>query len=170
MLRAVIAVLAACSSNTKVGNQALLNVKEKTGGGFEATTTTAVALGATLPPAQTVPAAATTTAPPARRTATTLSRAQQQAITVTIAIEPDSSLSQFNPSSQSAYPGTPVKWVNHDSKPRSVVSDDGSTFSSALIQPGGSFTWTATAPPRQINYHDGTRPYAVADIVVVAKP
>jgi len=171
MKRVVLAVamcaLAACSGNTKVGNSALLNIKEKTQGGFD-TTTTAIPSG-TLPPVKATTTAPPTTRPPVTRTVTTLSQSQQQAITAVIAIS-GASTSAFNPSLQDVYPGTPVRWDNHDSVTRAVVSDDGQTFSSGPIAPGKSFTWIATGSPRRIDYHDGTRPYAVGALVVVAHP
>jgi len=165
-IAAIAVVVAGCGSTNKVGNAALLNIKEKTGGGFETTTSTTASPG-TLPP----PVGAT--APPATRpqaTTTTLSAAERKAITAVINIEPDTQLSQFDPSSQAAYPGTPIEWINRDVKARSVVSDDGVTFDSGSIQPGGTFTWVAWNRLGRINYHDGTRPYAVADIEVITRP
>ncbi|MHB8665715.1 MAG: cupredoxin domain-containing protein [Acidimicrobiales bacterium] len=164
---ALLAALAACGGNTKVGNQNLLNIKDKTSAGFDVTTTTAPTSG-TLPPVSTT-SAPPTTAAPVKRTSTTLSPAQQQAITAEIKIEGSGSAA-FVPSLQTVYPGTPVKWVNTDKQVRAVVSDDGGTFSSGAIAPGGSYTWIATGPPRRINYHDGTRPYAVGALSVVPAP
>ena len=166
VLLAAACVLAACSGNTKVGNSALLNIKEKTQGGFD-TTTTAIHSG-TLPPAKTT-VAPSTTRPAAIHATTTISPAQQHAITAVITIS-GASTSAFNPSLQDVYPGTPVRWENHDSVTRAVVSDDGQTFSSGPIAPGKTFTWVAAGSPRRIDYHDGTRPYAVGSLVVVAHP
>ncbi|GAC1528579.1 MAG: hypothetical protein NVS3B12_00740 [Acidimicrobiales bacterium] len=176
-LSASILVLAACGGSNKVGDKALLNIKQKAGGGFDpAATTTSTLLGrlsvastTTAAPQATQPPHATVTTRPVVTTST-VSPAQQKAITASIKINADNSTSQFSPSLQSAYPGTPVQWVNTDVKPRSVVSDDGTTFNSGPIAPGASFTWTASGAPRRINYHDGTRPYAVAAINLVARP
>ena len=172
-----ILVLAACGGSNKVGDKALLNIKEKAGGGFDPTATTTTTQLGKLPVASTTTVApqvtqATRPTVPSKPAATTstVSPAQQKAITASIKINADNSTSQFNPSLQSAYPGTPVQWVNTDVKPRSVVSDDGTTFNSGPIAPGASYTWTASGAPRRINYHDGTRPYAVAAINVVARP
>ncbi|GAC1587012.1 MAG: hypothetical protein NVS3B21_01580 [Acidimicrobiales bacterium] len=176
-LTASILALAACGGSNKVGDKALLNIKEKAGGGFDpAATTTSTVLGkltvastTTSAPQTTLPSRTTVTKAPVSTTST-VSPAQQKAITATIKINADNSTSQFSPSLQSAYPGTPVQWVNTDVKSRSVVSDDGTTFNSGPIAPGASFTWTASGSPRRINYHDGTRPYAVAAINLVARP
>jgi plastocyanin len=166
---AALLFVAACSNSTKVGNSNLLNIKNKVGGGFDVTTTTAEASG-TLPlPSTTTPRTTVVAVTTPHRTTTTISAAQKKAITAVIQIE-GASTSAFNPSLQTVYPGTPVQWVNHDSQTRSVVSDDGSSFSSGPIPPGGSYTWTTTGSPRRINYHDGTRPYAVADLDVVPSP
>ena len=158
--------LAACGGTNKVGNSALLNIKEKTAGGFDVTTTTLPT--GTLPPAKVTVAPTTTKAPAVQRTTTTVSAATQNAITAVIKIE-GASTSAFNPSLQDVYAGTPVRWENHDTQTRAVVSDDGVTFSSGPIAPGKSFTWTASGATRRIDYHDGTRPYAVAAIVLVPK-
>jgi plastocyanin len=159
---------AACGGNNKVGNSALLNIKEKAAGGFDVTTTTVPS--GTLPPAATTPPTTrptATTSPP--RTTSTLTPAQQKAITAVIKIE-GSGTSAFVPSLQTVYPGTPVQWVNTDNVARAVVADDGTSFSSGPIAPGGSFTWKASGTPRRIDYHDGTRPYAVAALELVPSP
>jgi len=172
LLILVMLVLAACTASTKVGNSNLLNIKQQTGDGFEATTTQPIS--GTLPPGQAPPTAPPTTRPAPvttlpRHTTTTISPAEQKAITAVIKIEGASS-SAFVPSVQTVYPGTPVKWINDDVVARSVVSDDGSSFDSGSIPPGGSYTWTASGAPRQISYHDGTRPYAVAQLQLVTPP
>ncbi len=38
--------------------------------------------------------------------------------------------------------GSSVTWVNHDSTTHTATSNDGSTFSSGAILPGGQFTMT----------------------------
>jgi plastocyanin len=171
VLVTAVAVASACGSNNKVGNQALLNIKQQAQGGFDTTTTTTVA--GTLPAAvgvtTTAPHAATT-APRTHATTPTTSAAAVAAATVSISINPDSNQSQFTPSAQPAYPGTPVRWTNKDTVSRSVVSDDGTTFNSGPLAPGASYTWTAWSQLGRINYHDGTRPYAVATLDVIQRP
>jgi plastocyanin len=72
---------------------------------------------------------------------------------------------QFNPPAAKVYTGTIITFTNHDSVARSVVSDNGA-FNSAPIPPGGAWNYTA-ASVGTFNYHDGTRPYAVAYFQVV---
>jgi plastocyanin len=157
--------LTACGSKSKVGDKSLLNFKEKSQEqlGQVTTTTTAPATGdanggkagVTLAAA---PHPKTTAAP---RTATTV------AATVDIAINNDNAASAFDPSEVKAAVGTIVTWVNHDTVARSVKSDDGAAFTSPSIPPGGSWSYTATKAG-SFNYHDGTRPYAVAVLEIVA--
>jgi plastocyanin len=158
--------LSACGSKSKVGDKSLLNFKEKSQEQLGQVTTTTAApapgdangggkAGVTL---ATAPRPKTTTAP---RTATTV------AATVDIAINNDNAASAFDPSEVKAAVGTIVTWANHDTVARSVKSDDGSTFTSPSIPPGGSWSYTATKAG-SFNYHDGTRPYAVAALEIVA--
>ena len=88
----------------------------------------------------------------------------QQAAQFAIAINSDTSgQPAFFPPASQVYTGTIITFTNHDSVPRSVVSDPGApaSFNSGMIPPGGSWKFTANAAG-QYNYHDGTRPYAVA--------
>ena len=73
---------------------------------------------------------------------------------------------QFAPKDATVKVGQTVKWVNQDTQARSVVSDDGRSFSSPAIAPGASWTYQANTPGT-FAYHDGTRPYAVATLEVV---
>jgi plastocyanin len=61
---------------------------------------------------------------------------------VTVAMQ--NSLS-FAPPTVHITPGQTVLWVNDSSLAHSVTSDDG-LFDSDLVDPGGTFTWTADAP------------------------
>ena len=115
---------------------------------------------ATAPP-QATSQPATQTAPPAHTVAPT-----PQAAAFAIAVNGDNSgQPQFNPPAARVYVGTVITFTNHDSVARSVVSDSG-TFDSGPIAPGGSWKYTAAAAGT-FNYHDGTRPYAVAYFQVV---
>jgi plastocyanin len=157
--------VAACGSNNKVGTGVKgLNVGDAAKrAAIEATSTTAppttvanrgaLGIGATT---TTAAKAATTTSPPTT-----------QAIpTFEIAINGDSgSTSQFDPSSVRVYKGTIIRWTNKDKVARSIEADAGA-FSSGPIQPGASYTYKTTTPG-SFNYHDGTRPYAVASLEVL---
>lgn len=78
-----------------------------------------------------------------------------------------SGTSQFDPSAARIFEGTCARWKNTDEVARSVEADDGA-FESGSIKPGGEFVWCPKAVGR-FNYHDGTRPYAVAYIEVVKR-
>jgi plastocyanin len=159
--------LAACGGKSKVGDKSLLNFKEQSQQQLGQTTTTA---GATTPGAGSGGKAGVTlaTAPHPATTAAKARTATTVATTVDIAINNDNTGNAFEPSEVSAAVGTIVTWVNHDSVARSVKSDDGSSFTSPNIPAGGSWSYTASKVG-SFNYHDGTRPYAVASLEVVAR-
>lgn len=71
---------------------------------------------------------------------------------------------QLSPSEVVVPSGTIVRWVNTDASTRSVEAADGS-FASPVIAPGASWEHRFEKPGR-IEYHDGTRPYAVATLTV----
>ena len=68
------------------------------------------------------------------------------------------------------YVGTLITWTNHDSVARSVVESDHTPtlFNSGPITPGGTWAYTASAVGT-FNYHDGTRPYAVAYFQAISR-
>ena len=153
----------------QVGNQSLFSSATGSGqalGGDTPTpapTATAVAVShATTPPV------AVTAAP--RATATPRPAASQApAAHLAIAVNGDNSgKPQFDPAVANVYPGTQITWTNADTVTRSVVSDTAGQFNSGPIAPGASWSYTATAAGTY-NYHDGTRPYAVASFTVVAR-
>lgn len=159
-------LFSACGGGNAVGSG--VNLSGKGGGGalsLGSTTTTAAAAVTSTTPPTTRPTSATTTAPRPTTAPTTTAPA---APVYTITIEGDSSgASPFNPPNVAVYQGTPVKWVNADSKPHSVVSSDGA-FNSGTIPPGGSWTWVANSVGKH-SYADGTRPYAVGEIQVAPR-
>jgi plastocyanin len=161
--------LAGCSSNNKVGSGVDLNVKNAAGqGAIRGSTTTAAPAATTVPAGsgalgKTTTTPAPTTAPPTTAPPTTV---QQTALE--IAVNGDSSgVSQFDPSQARVYAGSIVKWTNKDSQPRSIEADQGE-FASPKLNPGESFTYKANSAGK-FNYHDGTRPYAVASLEVLAR-
>lgn len=171
-LVAAVAVLAAvaggaCSSNNKVGSGVDLNVKNAAGQGAIRNTTTTAAPSTTVPQ-QSGALGKTTTTPPTVAPTTAPPTTAPQVATLDIAVNGDSSgVSQFDPSQARVYTGSLVKWTNNDSQPRSIEADDG-TFSSGPLAPGQSFSYKADKAGR-FNYHDGTRPYAVASLEVLAR-
>ena len=165
VLLAVMTVLSACSDDAKVGSDVNLNVsdqaQERLGEKKKTTTTTAPAK--TKDTALSVGQTTTTTAAP-----TTTTTAAPEKVAISITINGDAAGStQFVPSAVRVYAGSLVEWVNKDSKPRSVVFDDNS-YTTGMIAPGAKVRYRA-AKAGQFNYTDGTRPYAVGTLEVIAR-
>jgi plastocyanin len=158
----------ACSDNHKVG--AGVDTTKRVGGNLSLgqDTTTAVTQPVfSLPPTHATIKPVATTVPGSRTQSSTQTTQVVQSFQI-IAINGDnSSNTQFDPSSLSVYAGTPVHWQNHDTKARSVVEDNGA-FRSPLIQPGGEWVFVPRTAGT-FNYQDGTRPYAVGSLTVVAQ-
>jgi plastocyanin len=166
-----------CSSQNHVGTTSLENFKGSGGpaglGGPSSSAKPSQGAATTQPPpVRTTPAdpirsAHATTAPPAAVPVRTTPPASASHVTLTISIGSDSaSAGPFNPPAARIYKGTCASFVNRDVTPRSVVADAGS-FTSGTIAPGKSWTYCG----KQVgtfNYHDGTRPYAVASLQVLA--
>ncbi len=173
-------VWAGCGEKNKVGDDQLLDFKEQAQDRLGATTST-VPVETTLAPVgggkagvgqatttapPTTQAPVVTTAPPTTAAPVTTTTARQAPVTE-IAINSDGGASQFDPSQAAAFVGGIFRWTNKDSVPRSVEADDGS-FRSPMLAPGESFDLKASRAGT-VNYHDGTRPYAVAAIQAVAR-
>ena len=167
LLALAVVVAAGCGGDTAVGEGVNLNIKDQADDQLrlgETTTTTApeeeaagesggrAALGDT-----------TTTALP---TTTTTVAAREVALEVSINSDTSGS-TQFVPSAARVFAGSLVEFVNTDTVARSVVADNGA-FDSGMIPPGATWQYDATQPG-SFNYHDGTRPYAVGTIEVVAR-
>lgn len=160
---ALAAAVAGCGKSNKVGDESLLNFKDQTNERLGSTTTTAA-------PEETT--TSTTTGGNKAGIGQTTTTAKQvttttQVAAVEIVIKGDDSPTQFNPGEASVYVNSYVRWVNQDTKERSVRADD-RTFISPPIPPGGSWTWKATKTGR-FNYVDGTRPYAVGVLEVAPR-
>ena len=69
----------------------------------------------------------------------------------------------FSPAALTILPGTTVTWKNMSSAPHTVTSDDGQTFDSGTIAPGGSFTFKFTVAG-SYPYHCNIHPYMRAVI------
>ena len=117
----------------------------------------------TTPPTTTPPVEEPTENPTTTRPAPSTT-AKPAAQGYEIKIQSDQAKTQFEPRVAQVFAGTPVKWTNTDSVPRSVEFSDGS-YASGPIAPGGTVTFTA-GRPGEFNYSDGTRPYAVGTLKV----
>jgi plastocyanin len=155
-LLALVLLAGACSSKKDVGDESLLKGTDNKQGDTrlgESTTTTAPAGQTTVTSAPTP----SSTAPPTT---------QKAAPSVEVSINSDTTAGgQFQPRVVQVPSGAIVRFTNHDSVARSVVSDD-NVFDSGPIAPGASWDWTAGGAG-SYNYSDGTRPYAVGTIDVV---
>jgi plastocyanin len=156
---AVVFMLVGCSSNSKVGDDALLNVKDQIPKNRLGAATTTTGGPSTTAASAGLGIRNTTTRPP---TTTTIPE-----VVVTINGDRSGAASQFEPNSVTVYPNFVVRWTNKDAVARSIVFDDGSKRSPS-IAPGQS--WTTTFPKTgTFTYQDGTRPYAVGAVTVVAR-
>jgi plastocyanin len=174
---ASVAGLAGCGSSNKVGDKSLLDFKEQTQTRLgettttiasAATTTTAAGPGATRPgTAATTPRATATTATtkPAAKAATTTTTAAPAQVTLEITINGDGSSDPLDPQYARAFVGSIIRWVNKDTKPRSVVAVSGQ-FRSPEIPAGGHYDYKATTAGI-FDYGDGTRPYVNATLEVL---
>lgn len=120
---------------------------------------------ATPTPTPTATVASTATPTPEPTQAASSEPTQQ--IAIEVQINPDTGPSQFDPSLARLYAGTCVRWTNADAVDRSVEADDAS-FASGTLVPGATFVHCFETPGK-FNYHDGTRPYAVAAVEVLAQ-
>jgi plastocyanin len=133
----------------------------------------ALGSGTPTPTASAAPAQTAAQTPPAQTSAPVATPRPtppptQKAAGFDITINGDNtSQPQFSPPAAKVYTGTVITFTNHDSVPRSVVSDNSGVFDSGPIPPGGTWKYTA-ATVGTFNYHDGTRPYAVAYFQVVS--
>ncbi|MGH7187976.1 MAG: cupredoxin domain-containing protein [Acetobacteraceae bacterium] len=72
----------------------------------------------------------------------------------------------FMPAMITIHPGDKVTWINKDSDPHSVFSDDrGKTFRSDVLDTGDSFS-LAFAHPGTFGYYCSVHPYMQGTIVV----
>lgn len=158
--------VAACGEDSSVGSDELLEggATGETRLGETTTTTTTTEAPVTAEPEAAAPTtAAPTTAPP--ETAPPTTQAVQQ-VSLEVAIQPDSAGNHFEPRIGRVFAGSIVRFTNTDSVPRSVQADNGS-FASGPIAPGATWDYTASTPGT-FNYTDGTRPYALGTLEVVA--
>jgi plastocyanin len=165
-------LLAACGEDNKVGEGVDLGVKSQVEQERLGARTTTTAPPDTAPPSQEKASVGATTAPPttqppAPTTAPPTTQAPEK-VAIEISINGDSSgTTQFEPSQSRVFAGSLVRWTNKDTVARSVEADGGA-FNSGMLEPGQSFTYRADQVGR-FNYTDGTRPYAVGALEVIAR-
>ena len=165
---AVLVVVSACSDNHKVG--AKVDTSKRIGGNLslgQDTTTVSTQPVFTLPPTRTTLRAAPTTVAGSNTHSNVPTTQPVQSFQIISINGDNSSNTQFDPSSLSVYVGTPVHWQNHDTKDRSIVEDNGA-FRSPMIPPGGEWVYVPRTAGT-FSYQDGTRPYAVGSLTVVAQ-
>lgn len=168
----LVLVLTSCASDNKTGSENVLDFKDtvQKGLGEAASPTAAPAAPQTQAPAPQAPAAQAPPPPAPAKTQAPAAAPPKQAVrefVITINSDTSAAGSQFTPSVARVYAGQVVTWKNEDSVARSVVADDGA-FTSPAIPPGGTFEYKATTAGT-FSYHDGTRPYAVASLEVLAR-
>jgi hypothetical protein len=75
--------------------------------------------------------------------------------------------SGYDPYYIRVFTGGVMTVTNKDTKPRSVVGDK-NEFDSGPIAPGKTWTYEPTKPGK-FNFHDGTRPFVVGTLEVLAR-
>jgi len=150
---ALVAVLGACSSDEKVGDESSLAFDQEQADQFGATTSTTEAgvTETTAPAESTTTAAPNTTLPP-----------EQQEVTIDVSINDQSPY--FDPGLVQVRVGSKIRFTNKGASDHSVTSDTG-LFDSGPIPPGGAWIYDATTPG-SFNYSDSARPFAVGTIEV----
>jgi plastocyanin len=182
LLLAVLVVFgtAACGSDNKVGDKALLDFEEEAQTRLGETTTTTApsstttgkgAVTTTTKPKAGIGGASTTTTAKAGTAATVSTATTAPAAVQTIReihIFGDDAGLPLDPQIQTAYTGSVIRWVNKDTVARAVRADGGQ-FASPLIQPGASWDYTARTAGT-FAYGDDTRPYVKGELRVANKP
>ncbi|HLL80945.1 MAG TPA: cupredoxin domain-containing protein [Ktedonobacteraceae bacterium] len=86
--------------------------------------------------------------------------------TVEVSITFDSSGSfTFSPAALTIQPNTTIVWKNRTQTPHTVSSDNGTSFNSGTLAPGGSFSFTFKQAGN-FAYHCQFHPYMTASITV----
>jgi plastocyanin len=166
-------LLAGCSGEEQVGSDELLDFEEQSEGARlgERKVASEKAPAGTAKPARKRKHAAPAPSPkPARAVQPSPEEKKDTGPDIALEIKitgDQSGTSQFDPSAARIFDGTCARWKNTDSAARSVEADDDS-FRSGMIKPGKTWTWCPKSTGT-FNYHDGTRPYAVAYIEVVKR-
>ena len=75
---------------------------------------------------------------------------------------------QFQPATVTVAEGIKITWTNMDGMDHTVTSNDGTSFNSGTISPGGTFTYTAVAAG-SYPYHCSIHPTMTGTVQVVVK-
>ena len=127
------------------------------GGGAGAATTGPTVKSTTIASTPTATTSSVTQTPTPRQTPVPGS-------TVVVLITTESSGSfSFSPASLTIMLGATVIWKNMSSAPHTITSDDGQTFDSGNIPPGGTYQFKFTTPG-SFPYHCNIHPYMRATI------
>ena len=140
----------------------LMIVLAACGGAAGASTTGTVSNATTPTPTATTPVATSTPAiatPTPTVKATPLPGHSQ----VVLIVDNSNGSFGFSPATLTILPGTTVTWKNMSSAPHTVTSDDGQTFDSGTIAPGGTFTFKFTVAG-SYPYHCNIHPYMRATV------
>ena len=73
----------------------------------------------------------------------------------------------FDAATVTVAPGDTVTWINHDDEPHTVVSDDGKTFRSKVLDTGERFSFTFMSAGTY-GYFCSVHPHMTAKVVVKA--
>ena len=148
-------LLVACGESNEVGGGV---------GEVDESKTNVTRLGETTAPPETTTTTGSGPTTTAKGQPTTTATTAKPAASIEIIIQSDTKGSPFVPTVAQVLQGSTVRWKNTDSVARSVVFSDES-YDSGPIAPGGTAEYAANRVGN-INYTDGTRPYAVASLRV----
>jgi plastocyanin len=169
LLLGLAVLFAACGEDNAVGSGVNTDIDEGQSGPRLGESTTTVAPATTAAPVTTAAAAPATTAKPVT-TAPPATAAPTTAPPTTAAptvFEVEITGAGFEPANVRVYANQQVRYTNKDSQTRSVKAGNGS-FSSGDLAPGASWVF-ATSQAGRYDITDGTRPFVVGSIEVIAR-
>ena len=172
LVTTLLALLAACGEDSKVGSDKLKNFESQQGdGALGATTTTAAPETTTTtaaPAATTAPPKATTTTAKPAPTTTAAPTPTTAAPSIVVKIQGDGQGNAFEPSNVRAYANSTIRFENVDTAAHQLRGRNGE-FQTPSIAPGSSYDFKATLAPGNYEYTDTARPYAVGYLEVLAR-
>jgi plastocyanin len=141
-----VVLLAACGSNTSTGSTAALTATTNTFAGTTSTTTKGYGYGYSNS---------------GSTTSTATTAISDPTMTVTIITDSSGNFA-FSPAKLTIPVGTTVIWKNTTAAPHTVT---GGSFGSAMINPGGTYTFTFNSSGR-FAYHCSIHPYMTGMVIV----